>query len=81
MDHSVHHLTDAEAVTEVMEGVVSVIFLDCQLELIIIYSVTVLHMLSVRICMINAEERVSDLTSHLFRVMGFMLNSFTRPRS
>lgn len=43
MDHSVHHLTDAEAVTEVMEGVVSVIFLDCQLELIIIYSVTVLH--------------------------------------
>lgn len=37
VDHSVHHLADAEAVTEVMERVVAVIFLDCQLQLISIY--------------------------------------------
>lgn len=31
VDHSIHHLADAETVAKVMEWVVAVVFLDCQL--------------------------------------------------
>lgn len=32
MDHSIHHLSDTEAVTEVVEWIVSVILLDTKLK-------------------------------------------------
>lgn len=32
MDHAIHHLTDTEAVAEVVKRVVTVVLLNCQLE-------------------------------------------------
>lgn len=32
VDHAIHHLTDTEAVAEVVKRVVTVVLLNCQLE-------------------------------------------------
>ena len=77
VDHTVHHLSDTKTVTEVVERIVTVILLNSKLKT---------KYLSAEQLTEKNEERLKDrtlieLTSHRFRMTGFMLNSSTKSSS
>lgn len=82
VDHPIHHLTDTEAVAEVVERVVPVVLLNCQLGPRGKKKIS--HWphgrASIQTCL-QLPVQGYEFTSQRFSVMGFMLNSFTSPRS
>lgn len=84
MDHAIHHLTHAETMAEIMERVAAVIFLNAQLRTYKKNRKAVKLENSVEITILapfHLYNYTNFLTSQRLRVIGFMLNSFTRPKS
>lgn len=84
MDHTIHHLTHTETMAEIMERVAAVIFLNAQLRTYKKNCAAVKLENSVEITILapfHLYNYTHFLTSQRLRVIGFMLNSFTRPKS
>lgn len=77
MNHAVHHLAHAEAVAEVVKGVVAIVLLNRQLW----DTDAALGDGRAPPTPTPVHRCRSGVTSQRFSVMGFMLNSFTRPKS